>query len=50
MSPQDIFEENIHRLREAIAILQVEPDGKTELQEEMERLSNLLQESYDNED
>merc|ERR1712048_429174 len=47
---QEIFEENLHRLRESVAILQVEPDGKTELQEEMERLSKLLQESYDNED
>lgn len=42
MSPQDIFEENIHRLREAIAILQVEPDGKEVLQTEMEKLSKLL--------
>merc|ERR1712223_476205 len=46
---QEIFEENLHRLREAVAILQVEPDGKTELQEEMERLSKLLQETCEEE-
>ena len=39
---QEIFEENIHRLREAITILQIEPDGKEELQYEMEKLSKLL--------
>ena len=39
---QEIFEENIHRLREAITILQIEPDGKEQLQNEMEKLSKLL--------
>ena len=40
---QEIFEENIDRLRESIGILQVEPEGKEELQQEMLKLSQLLE-------
>ena len=47
---QEIFQENLNRLQESVSILQVEPDCKTELQEEMKRLSKLLQESYDEEE
>ena len=47
---QEIFQENLNRLQESVSILQVEPDCKTELQEEMQRLSKLLQESYDEEE
>jgi len=47
---KEIFQENLNRLQESVSILQVEPDCKTELQEEMQRLSKLLQESYDEEE
>jgi len=47
---QEIFEENLHRLREAVLILQVEPDGKEELQEEMSKLSQILDESCEDDE
>ena len=47
---QEIFEENLHRLREAVLILQVEPDAKEELQEEMSKLSQILDESCEDDE
>ena len=47
---QEVFEENLHRLREAVSILQVEPDSKEELQEEMSKLSQILEESCEDEE
>ena len=38
----EVFEEALEQLREAIGILQVEPDGKEELQEQMKNLSRIL--------
>jgi hypothetical protein len=37
---QEIFEENLVHLREAVAILQVEPEGKEELQHQGPILQN----------
>merc|ERR1719323_2487263 len=47
---QEIFEENIDRLRESIAILQVEPEGKEELQAEMAKLSQLMDPDNDSDE
>jgi len=47
---QEIFEENIERLRESIAILQVEPESKKELQAEMAKLSQLMDPDDNEED
>lgn len=44
---QEIFEENVHNLREAINILLVEPEGRDELQKEMEKVSKLLGDDQD---
>ena len=46
---QEIFEEALDQLREAISILQVEPDGKEQLQDQMENLSRLLTSDDDEE-
>ena len=46
---QEIFEEALDQLREAISILQVEPDGKEQLQDQMENLSRLLASDDDEE-
>ena len=46
---QEIFEEALEQLREAISILQVEPDGKEQLQDQMENLSRLLTSDDDEE-
>ena len=40
---QEIFGESAENLNKAIEILSVEPEGKEELQEEMERLSKMLE-------
>jgi len=46
---QEIFEEALDQLREAISILQVEPEGKEQLQDQMENLSRLLTSDDDEE-
>ena len=46
---QEVFEEALEQLREAIGILQVEPDGKEELQEQMKNLSRILTDLDDEE-
>jgi len=46
---QEVFEEALEQLREAIGILQVEPDGKEELQEQMQNLSRILTDLDDEE-
>ena len=40
---QEIFMENLGYLKEAIAILQVEPDCREDLQAQMQKLSSLLE-------
>ena len=42
---QEIFAENLGYLRESIAILQVEPEEKDKLQDQLEKLSRLLEEA-----
>jgi len=42
---QEIFAENLGYLRESIGILQVEPEEKDKLQDQLEKLSRLLEES-----
>jgi len=47
---QEVFEEALEHLREAIGILQVEPDEKEGLQEQMKNLSRILTELDDEEE
>ena len=47
---QEVFEEALEHLREAIGILQVEPDEKEGLQEQMKNLSRILTELDDDEE
>ena len=44
-----MFEEALEQLREAVSILQVEPHGKEELQDQMKNLSKILTDLDDEE-
>ena len=47
---QDIFAENLSYLKEAIAILQVEPEEREKLSGQLEKLSQLLDDTAEEEE